>query len=781
MKKILLRIMMVICALLAVLPMTTSYAAVDFTEDGAADRVSVYVAGTPDCFPVESYDPDSATYIGAAPAFLKLVAEQSDLNFVYIRAGEQDRRATLARNNQVDLLFATEEESVLLELGVENVRLFSITRNDKPTDVYCVFTSVSGEKERETIRSVAEALTKDEIARLLTEDSSKTVSMRRFRIILIVLGSVLLCAVIALIVFLVLFFRRKHKKEAYIDSATDIGNKKYFLQAFGSMISDQTREIYYVIHFAFPIEWVNENYGTDESDEILKYAADTITQRIKDNEFCARIGGGSFAAAIYSSDVTQVERRVEEILRVLNAYGEKYKEGELKTLFHAGICALAIDDKNVEKVLYNADQAYHRALEEKKDYVFVNHDVLNEYRTKVSIREQAREALEQHAFAPYVQFIVNAKDGTICGGELLSRWDNRLYGLLTPGSYIPILQDMGLIVSHDLMMFEEACKLLEQWQQNGKKYFLTCNLTRVTISNQYLVEKIMSIAGRYSFAKDNMILEVTEDSLEENKESALYNIQCLKEQGFRVALDDFSSGYTAVANLYEYDVNLVKLDRQMIINSEHDPHATDFMKEVIRMCHELKILVLAEGVENEMQAKIANTVLCDYVQGYFYARPLPLREINSFEENYHAKVIPESEKYIGDLVVTTSDEIIAEVPSESISREVKEVSVAEDEPQTQEVTANESSPVTAPITDEQSCEEPQQEDCVESQTEEEKHVELCVSCSNGNSAVSQNENVIDKNMIHIQFGPYRLDLPGRINIDPVSELLKAIQERMEDQ
>ena len=850
MKKVLFKLVAVMCALLAVTCMTTAYAAVGFTSDGAADRTSVYVAGSPDSYPAESYDEDAGTYTGACSAFLTYVAEKADLSFAYIRSGKQDRRETLAKNNQVDLFFAFSDESGLLKLGADKVRLFSITKNGTPVDVYCVFTSVSGEKERAAVRSVAESLTKDDIARFFTADSSQVISRHRVRLGLIVLAIALFVVLAVLIIVLSLFFKRRQKKEAFVDNATDIGNKNYFMQMYGSTISDRTRELYYVVHFAFAIDWVNNNYGTDESDEVLKYAADTITQRLRDNEFCARIGGGSFAAAIYSNGVEQVERRVEEILRVLNAYCEKYLNGESRDLFHAGICALAIDDKNAEKVLYNADQAYHRAVESKKAYVFVNHDVLNEYQTKVSIREQAGPALEQHAFTPYVQFIVNGKDGKICGGELLSRWENRLYGLLGPASYIPILQDMGLIVRHDLLMLEEACKLLEQWHLRGKDYFLTCNLTRVTVSDKTLVEKVLAITEQFRFPKDRLVLEVTENSLEDDKESALQNIYSLKARGFRVALDDFSSGYTTVSNLYEYAVDLVKLDRQMILDADRDHQAAALLKEITRMCHELHIRVLAEGVENESQAQHIRFAECDYIQGYYYARALPIRELNGFEESYKPKEAPalaepvETENTAADNVAeqpetpveqaqaTTAEQQVAApveqpavtpaeppvvIPAERAQAmavgqpeilvvEQPETTVEQPQaaPAEQQVAAPVKQPAVTPAEPPVAAavEQPQTMAVEQPVMSAQQPVAAAVApqpAVQPAPAVSfaseeretpkasepvtvpeqQTEKASRKNMLHIQYGPYTLDLPGNIDITPVADLLRAIQDKMD--
>ena len=785
MKKVLFPIATALCVLLAVFPLTAVCgAAVDFTKDGAADQASVYVAGHPDCFPVESYDAESDTYVGAAPAFLSLASETTGFSFVYIRAGEQDRRASLARNNQVDLFFATAEESDLLAVGVEKTKLFSVTKNGAPTDVYCVFTAVSGEKERAAIRAVALALTKDDIAQLLTADTSPSISRRQFRLMLIVLGGALLCAAVALILSLVLIVKRRRKKDAFVDHATAIGNKNYFMQKFDSAITDQTREIYYIVHFAFAIGKVNNSHGNDESDRILQYTAETITKRMRDNEFCARIGGGSFAAAISSNGDDQVEKRVGEILRVLNVYGEKNKKSELNSLFCAGICALSADDKSAEIALYNAEQAYLRAVKEKRAYVFVSHDALNEHKTKASIREQAGDALEQRAFTPYVQFIVNASDGSICGGELLSRWENRVYGLLNPGSYIPILQDMGLILRHDLFMLEEACRLLEQWQVDGKTYFLTCNLTRVTISDPALVDKVMAITEQYAFAREKLVLEVTEDSIEEDKKSALQNMVNLKEKGFRIALDDFSRGYSTVTNLYEYAVDLVKIDRQMIQDADHDPQAAALMKEIAKLCHGLNIRVLAEGVENEQEARLAHSALCDYIQGYFYARALPLRELSGFEKTYQEKAVAFDGETDGACDVA-SNEAAATDPPEPSGGELPAVPAAHPILTPAAVFPNGSSaavppaaeqrPAPAPLPETQSTGEKAAQQ--ETQTVSDADAPAPVPAS---AQPSQPGSAADKPMLCIQYGPYRLDLPGSIDIQPVSEILRAIQEKMED-
>ncbi len=835
-----------LCALIMILPPAPSRAAVDFTRDGAADYSGLYVAGVPDGYPVESFDEESGEYIGAGPTFLSLVSEKTGLDFYYIRAGGDDRRESLAKNDQVDLMFATGDENKVIDLGVEKLKLFSLSKNGSPTDVYCVFTSVSSEAERTKVRSVAESLTKDDVARLLTTEVSQSGGLKDFSITLLVLGGALFCAIAVIVPVLCMIFKRRPKKQTFSDPLTGLGNRARFAQMFSTDISDQTRELYNIAYFAFDIAWVNNNYGNEEADAVLRYAAHTVTKYVKDNEFCARVGGGAFAAAFNVGGDVPVEKRVESIVKKLNEYGGKNPGSEGKLLFQAGICALTLEDKDAEKVLYNAQQAYRRAVEEKKEYVFVNRDVLKDYRLKAFIRETARDALEKRTFTPYVQFVVYAENGMICGGEILSRWETRAFGLLSPGRYIQILQDIGLIVRHDLYMMEEACRLLEKWHSEGKNYFLNCNLTRVTISDPTLVEQVLSLAERYKFPKEKLILEVTEDSLESDKENALKNVRRLKENGFHIALDDFSSGYTTVTNLYEYAVDIVKIDRQMVLASEHDSQAASVMKEITRLCHELQVSVLAEGVETEEQARRVRSIQCDYIQGYFYARALPIRELEGFEQNYKAKVISAPAESAENLIVAPVDTVpkddpvrlAIETPVVHAAPEVSEKAaqaapvtpapVADAEPIRYETPAPvaEAEPIRyetpAPVAEAASVryETPApvaNEAPVRYETPSapaapafaeqaapvsavsaapaafsaapaaERTAERADSAQNV-SPVSEktaekpkvnSESAAEKNMLHIQYGPFRLDLPGNIDINPVGEILKAIQDKLD--
>ena len=353
-----------------------------------------------------------------------------------------------------------------------------------------------------------------------------------------------------------------------------------------------------------------------------------------------------------------------------------------------------------------------------------------------------------------------------------------------------------------------------------------------------LVDKILSITDQYSFARENLILEVTEDSLEENKDYALHNMASLKNNGFCIALDDFSSGYTAVSNLYEYAVDVVKLDRHMILDADRDPNAAALLNEVTRLCHELHIRVLAEGVETDKQAQLIQTASCDYIQGYYYVRPLPLRELNGFETKY----LPKIQSKFGDspkenLQEPTHDDTATQkgettmIPNEihgtEQNTEIKTeqsnpFQVVQSEPiqPVQNVPFQTAQPVTAqavppaafqaaqpvapqvaqpvafqaaqpaapqavppvpfqaaqPVAPQAAQPEPiQTEQNIPFQVVQTEPIQAEQS---NTSQADQGEPHGKSNLLKIQYGPYTLDLPGDVDMASVCEILRAIQDKL---
>ena len=157
------------------------------------------------------------------------------------------------------------------------------------------------------------------------------------------------------------------------------------------------------------------------------------------------------------------------------------------------------------------------------------------------------------------------------------------------------------------------------------KLFLTCNFTRVSISQEDFAERIGEIAGRYRFDHDRLIIEITEDSLIQNGEQAAANIEACRKMGFKIAIDDMGSGFTALSDLYSHEIDLVKIERSVVLNAMTEKGAR-MLKGLIALAHDMGTRVLCEGVETAAQHEMIRETGCDMVQGFYYSRVLPLPE-----------------------------------------------------------------------------------------------------------------------------------------------------------
>ena len=236
------------------------------------------------------------------------------------------------------------------------------------------------------------------------------------------------------------------------------------------------------------------------------------------------------------------------------------------------------------------------------------------------------KALDNNQFQMYIQFIYDIRKDSYVGVEALSRWVHPEKGLVLPSEYIRDLHDCGLISRLDYQMLEKSCRLLEAWSNsNLGSLRVSCNFTRITLGAPDFVSRFMNITGRYHFDPDNLVIEITEDVAFDDTDAISNNISACREAGFRVALDELGAGYTSFNDLCDYPVDIIKVDRcitRKVVTSK----GKSFLREMIKLAHHLGIGVLCEGVETEEERAAIREVGCDYIQGFYYSRALPVEE-----------------------------------------------------------------------------------------------------------------------------------------------------------
>ena len=260
--------------------------------------------------------------------------------------------------------------------------------------------------------------------------------------------------------------------------------------------------------------------------------------------------------------------------------------------------------------------------------------LLNSNAEEKELLAKCEEGLKNDEFKMYLQFTVDNKTKKIVSAEALSRWETASGEIIFPGKYIGAMEKSGLITKLDYCMFEKACRKLEAWKDTDfAEFTISCNFTRITISEEDFVAKIKEISDRYSFDKHKLIIEITEDSIEKNLDIAMKNILWAKDLGFRIALDDIGSGYTSLMNLCEYPIDIVKIDREILLLANAERGKKLFLG-IISLAHYLNLRLVCEGVETEEQNAMVSETDCDYIQGWYYSKPIPESKADGFAAEY---------------------------------------------------------------------------------------------------------------------------------------------------
>lgn len=253
--------------------------------------------------------------------------------------------------------------------------------------------------------------------------------------------------------------------------------------------------------------------------------------------------------------------------------------------------------------------------------------------------ESLLAGIKNSEFKMYLQFIVDGKTKKIVSAEALSRWDNPQEGLVPPVKYIGDMETTGLISKHDFYMFELACRQLEKWNDTEfKDISVSCNFTRITLSEENLVDTLKMISEKYNFDKSKLIIEITEDAIEKDREVAKRNVMLCKELGFKIHLDDLGSGYTSLANLCDYPIDVVKIDRDILLKTDTQKGKA-LLAGIVALAHSLDISVICEGVETEEQTTLVSDSGCDYIQGWYYSKAMPLEECEPFIKKHELKFL----------------------------------------------------------------------------------------------------------------------------------------------
>jgi EAL domain-containing protein (putative c-di-GMP-specific phosphodiesterase class I) len=336
-------------------------------------------------------------------------------------------------------------------------------------------------------------------------------------------------------------------------------------------------------------------------------------------------------------DATKVAQRILKIL------GDDYVFQDRKVVITAsiGIALLGQDGQDVDALLRNADAALRAAREKGRNtYQFYSQSMNVALAERLSLESDLRKALEREEFQLYYQPQIDIRRWDIVGVEALIRWRHPARGMVSPASFIPLAEEIGLIGDIGKWVLRTACRQQVEWAASGLDLSVAVNLSAVQFQQSALMETIADIIKETGADPHKLELELTESTAMQHAESAVAIFRQLKAMGFHLSIDDFGTGYSSLAYLKRFPIDTIKIDRAFVKDLGFESEHAAIAIAIIAMAHGLKLRVLAEGVETQAQLDILRNNHCDTIQGYFFSQPIPCELLEPLVRNHRSKQHP---------------------------------------------------------------------------------------------------------------------------------------------
>ncbi|MEA4854329.1 MAG: EAL domain-containing protein [Christensenella sp.] len=436
------------------------------------------------------------------------------------------------------------------------------------------------------------------------------------------------------------------------DTLTGLYGKEYFYMKVGETLRGNPEQKYDLVCFDIErFKLVNDRYGTQIGDELLRHIGQILRNKIQGFGFCARLEADEFACLIPHREYYEKSDFTDSIEKI-NALSNMIK---LSLILRYGIYTIDDPTVPVDIMCDRADLA-KESIKGKYDTYFACYD--DSLRQKLldeqMIVSDMKTALTEGQFRVYFQPKYDLKTEQIAGAEALVRWQHPVKGLLSPAQFIPIFEKNGFIPKLDYYVWEQSCRKLREWKESGNAMVpISVNVSRVDIYDSELPEKVLSLIQKYELAPRNLHLEITESAYMENPEQLIETVSRLKKMGFIIEMDDFGTGYSSLNMLSELPIDVLKLDIRFIQLEAQKSGDRSVLSFIISLAKWMNLKVVAEGTETLEQIKLLQSLGCEYAQGYYYAQPLPQEQ---FEQHLQKAQLAAGEHWYGVPIDIASDE-----------------------------------------------------------------------------------------------------------------------------
>jgi diguanylate cyclase (GGDEF)-like protein len=419
-------------------------------------------------------------------------------------------------------------------------------------------------------------------------------------------------------------------KLAHFDALTELPNRRSFLQQLNRAITEAETNMTKVAVLFMDIDdfkFINDSYGHHIADKLLVMLSKLLSPLLEGFDcYLSRLSGDEFGLIIVDiQDVNEITQAIGSALQNVNQ-AIMLDAHEITPSISAGIACYPDNGTTTNDLITNADIAMYRAKQTgKNNYKIYNKSIDNQLKRNHALDGAIRDALSNNEFTLVYQPQIDIQTNKLIAAEALLRWDSAQLGPVSPEEFVPIAESNGLIVEIGKWVIERASKdLLAMKQQHSefKHLRMAINASARELEQSNYMPYIRSVFEKYGLNPSNFEFEVTESSLMKNIMESSKTIDAIKNMGSSIALDDFGTGYSSMKYLNTLSISILKIDKFFISEISQDSDAHTIVNAMIQLAHNLGLKVLAEGVETREQLDYLKKQQCDYVQGYYFSKPL---------------------------------------------------------------------------------------------------------------------------------------------------------------
>ncbi len=436
---------------------------------------------------------------------------------------------------------------------------------------------------------------------------------------------------------------KKLNKVAYTNPITKLKNIDFFLKETGELFADEPEEQYTLVAFNIQnIGKINQLFGPTEGDRVVLHAADALRTVCDREEYLyAQVYSNLFCILVPTGINDALLAKIEELTQLIQSYSENFT-----VLSSFGVYEIK-DYKQPVMEMVNACMLAQKFVKnpEECNYVIYSDELEANFRQNKHMSEEMSAALEENKFLIYLQPLVDLRTFRIVSAEALVRWDYPGKGILSPYSFIPLFESTNLVQKLDYYMWEECLKTIRRWIDNHMEPTpISMNIAPFHLQNTKFIDYLDELCEHYLISKKMLILEIPERAFSGDNENTKAIMQKLKAHGYRICIDNFGSLNSPISLIHNYPIDQIKIDRRFFEQNSKTEEGISILRYLIAMTKDVGVDVTTEGVETLEQANLLSELCSDSAQGYFFSKPIPVREFDALDHSM-VKRIYQSDAY----------------------------------------------------------------------------------------------------------------------------------------